>query len=79
VLMPISAPKPNWWPSLKRVEAFQSTTALSIPARNFSAVAASAVTIVSVWCEPCVSMCSMAAAQSSTIFTARMRSRNSVR
>src|SRR5580698_5461602 len=45
VLIPISAPKPNSPPSVKRVEAFQYTAAESTPRRNFRAFASSRVTM----------------------------------
>src|SRR5262249_52945787 len=48
VAMPISAPKPNSPPSANWVEALCSTIAESTSLRNFSAAAASAVTIASV-------------------------------
>jgi UDP-glucuronate decarboxylase len=38
VLMPISAPKPNSLPSVKRVDAFTYTAAASTRSRNFSAL-----------------------------------------
>src|SRR5580704_17573239 len=47
VLMPISAPKPNSVPSVKRVEAFQYTAAESTPRKNLRAFASSCVTMES--------------------------------
>src|SRR6202035_2930397 len=47
VLMPISAPKPNSAPSVKRVEAFQYTAAESTPRRNLRAFTSSLVTMES--------------------------------
>jgi hypothetical protein len=49
VLIPISAPKPNSPPSLKRVETFQKTAAESTAARNRRAAGSSAVTMVSLF------------------------------
>ncbi len=50
----------------------------STRARKRSAMAASLVTIASVWPEPCLAMCASAASRPSTIATARSASRNSV-
>jgi hypothetical protein len=47
VLMPISAPRPNSKPSVKRVLAFQYTAAESTCSRKRSALALSAVTMAS--------------------------------
>ena len=49
VEMPISAPKPNWPPSVNRLEALTSTTAASTSSVKRRWAAASAVTIVSEW------------------------------
>ena len=47
VEMPISAPKPNWNPSVKRVLALTYTAALSTSFKNFCAAAGSAVMMAS--------------------------------
>src|SRR5207245_3362177 len=52
VLMPISAPRPNWWPSWRRVEAFTKTAAASTSFRKRMARPWSCVTIASECCEP---------------------------
>jgi hypothetical protein len=48
VLMPISAPRPNWPPSLKRVLALMMTAELSMRAANSRAAAMFRVMIASV-------------------------------
>jgi hypothetical protein len=78
VLMPISAPSPSWWPSLKRVEAFTSTRDESTSRRKRIARPWSRVMIASVCRDPCFRMCSIAASIDGTTRTARMRSRYSV-
>src|SRR5439155_5867084 len=52
VLMPISAPRPNWWPSWRRVEALTKTAAASTSFRKRMARPWSCVTIASECCEP---------------------------
>jgi hypothetical protein len=52
VELPISAPMPNWPPSVKRVEAFTYTHAASTPSWNARAAAVEPVTIASEWPEP---------------------------
>src|SRR3546814_247037 len=51
VEMPISAPRPNWPPSLKREEALTITAELRIARTKRSAAAWSVVEITSVWSE----------------------------
>ncbi len=52
VLMPISAPRPSWPPSLNRVLALTITAELSTSLTNRCEAARSLVTIASVWPEP---------------------------
>src|SRR5207237_3836386 len=52
VLMPISAPKPNSSPSVKRVEALTITTAASTSRAKRRAVSRSRVQTASVWPDP---------------------------
>ena len=78
VLMPISAPRPSWPPSLNRVLALTITAELSTSATNRCAAARSLVTIASVWPEPCRVMWAIASSIESTTATARILSRYSV-
>ena len=52
VELPISAPIPNWPPSVNRVEAFTYTQAASTACWNLRAAPAEPVTIASEWPEP---------------------------
>jgi len=52
VLMPISAPKPNCSPSVKRVEALTMTAAASTSRVNRRAATRSVVQMASVWPVP---------------------------
>ena len=72
VEMPISQPKPNSPPSVKRVEALTYTAALSVPLTNTSAAAGSSVTMASLWPVEWVRMCATACSTLSTTATARM-------
>lgn len=78
VLTPTSVPNPYRNPSANRVLALTNTPALSIPLQNALLLASDSVTMLSVWCEPCALMCSIAAAREGTALTARTSSRNSV-
>ncbi len=66
VEMPISAPKPNSPPSVKRVDALTITAAESTPAVNRDEAARDEVTIASVCPEENVRMCSIASSIEST-------------
>ncbi len=66
VEMPISAPKPNSPPSVKRVDALTSTAAESTAATKRRAAACEPVTIASVWPEEKRRMCPSAASRSGT-------------
>ena len=77
MLIPISAPKPYSPPSLNRVDALTMTLAVSTAWANRPAADSSAVIIASVCFEPNVLMCAIAASNPSTIFTARVRFKNS--
>ena len=72
VEMPISQPKPNSPPSVKRVEAFQYTAALSTAWRKNSAVSGLAVTMASECPVEWAAMWSTAASAPSTTPTARI-------
>ncbi len=76
--MPISAPKPNSPPSVKRVDALTMTAALSTVATNRRAASCERVTIASVWPLPYVLMWRTASSSDGTTATARSRERYSV-
>ena len=78
VELPISAPKPNSPPSVKRVEAFTYTQAESTSRVNRSAASSDDVTIASECPVAKRAMWSIASSSESTTRTARTRSRNSV-
>src|SRR4029077_7100983 len=78
VELPISAPRPNSPPSVKRVEAFTYTHAASTPSWKARAAAVSRVTIASEWPLPCSAMCSIASSSESTTRTASVMARYSV-
>src|ERR1700751_76987 len=77
VLMPISAPKPNSPPSVKRVEAFQYTAAESISRRNLRAFASSAVMMESECFVEYLLIWPMASSTSATTAIAMQRRRYS--
>ncbi len=70
--MPISHPRPNSPPSVKRVEAFQYTAAESTWARKAWAARLSRVTMDSEWPVEWAAMWAMASSRLSTTFTARI-------
>ena len=78
VEIPISAPSPSSPPSLKRVLALTSTTAVSTRAANLLAADSSEVMIASVCREPNRLMCSMASSMERTTPTEIFGPRNSV-
>ena len=67
--MPISAPKPNSSPSVKRVDAFTTTAPASTSSVNRRAAARSRVRIASVWPVPNRLTCSIAASSDGTTAT----------
>ena len=72
VEMPISQPRPNWPPSVNRVEAFTYTAALSTRRVNRYAEAGSLVMMASLWPLEWAAMWAMASSREETTFTARM-------
>ena len=76
--IPISAPKPNISPSVKRVDALTMTAAASTSRAKRRAAARSRVQMASVWPVPCRLTWAMAASRSSTTATDSLRSRNSL-
>ncbi len=66
VEIPISAPKPNWLPSVKRVEAFTATVVESTNWVKRRAACWEVVTIASVWPELHSRMCWTALSSEST-------------
>ena len=72
VEMPISQPRPNSPPSVKRVEALTYTAAESTPAQKASAAARSCVTMASLWPVECAAMCATDSSTLPTTLTARM-------
>ena len=72
VEMPISQPRPNSPPSVKRVEALTYTAALSTPLTKASAWEGSSVTMASLWPVEWAAMWAMASSTLSTSFTARI-------
>src|SRR5581483_1343251 len=78
VEMPISAPKPNSPPSVKRVDAFTNTAAASTSRANRRAAARSSVTIASARPVEWRATCAIASPRSATTRTERIRSRYSV-
>ena len=77
VLMPISAPKPNSAPSVKRVDALTTTVPASTASVKRPAAARSRVRMASVWPEPNRLTWSMAASSDGTTATLILRARNS--
>src|SRR3546814_13872964 len=73
VEMPISAPRPNWPPSLKREEALTITAELRIARTKRSAAAWSVVEITPVWLEVWRWMWAMASSIESTQRTEMIR------
>src|SRR5205085_7603044 len=69
VLMPISAPKPNSSPSVKRVDALTTTAAASTSRVNRRALARSVVQMASVWPLPYWLTWAMAASSVGTTAT----------
>ena len=72
VEMPISQPRPNSPPSVKRVETLTYTAALSTCRVNCRAAALSSVTMQSLWWVEWAAMWAMASSRLSTTATARM-------
>ena len=70
--MPISQPRPNWPPSVNRVEAFQYTEELSTWVVKARAAVSSAVMMASLWPVEWALMWWMASLTLSTTPTARM-------
>ena len=70
--MPISAPRPNSPPSVKRVDAFVYTHAESIMVSNLAESARLSVMIASEWCVLWVFICSIASSSESTMTTDMM-------
>ena len=78
VEMPISAPKPNWPPSVKRVEALTATVVESTSWVKRRAAACEVVTMASVWPEVHSRMWATAASRESTTAAAMSYERYSV-
>ena len=72
VEIPISQPRPNTPPSVKRVDALTYTAAESTARVNFAAAASSDVTMASEWPVEWRAMCATASSRLSTTRTARM-------
>ena len=70
--MPISQPKPNWPPSVNRVEQFIYTVALSTDCEKRLACSLFVVRMDSLCFVECFEICSMASSTESTILMARI-------
>ena len=70
--MPISQPKPNWPPSVNRVEQFIYTAALSMDCEKRLACSLFVVRMDSLCFVECFEICSMASSTESTILMARI-------
>ena len=70
--IPISHPRPNCPPSVKRVEQFTYTAALSMDCVKSLACSLFVVKMDSLCFVECFEICSMASSTESTILTARI-------
>ena len=70
--IPISQPRPNSPPSVKRVEALTYTAAQSVPLTKRSAFYSFSEMMASLWWVECFRMWATASSTLSTTFTAKM-------